>query len=84
MGDDQAEFLDAGPTLDLLFSGDGGFDVCEALEVDEGLDVVLGGEAVGIDLVFVLQDSVEEVGGYADVEVFEPVGEDVDVGDFLH
>jgi hypothetical protein len=50
------DFLDARPAFQLLFAGYRYFDVLEAFVVDEPLDVVERGEAVGEEFFFVLAD----------------------------
>jgi len=56
----------------------------EALDVDEVLDVVASGEAVGMSSVFMFADTNFNFGCYTDVEMFEAACKDVDVGDLLH
>jgi len=63
--------------LQIFLTGDCVVDVLEALEVDETVDVVSLGEAVGYAVAVLLEAAVEVV-GYADVERAREAGEDVD------
>ena len=80
MSDDEAEFFDVGPVFELLFAGYGLGDHCEAFEVDELVDPVAAGEAVGVGAVFVLGYASFDRCCDADIEALEAAGHDVDVG----
>ena len=64
----------------MLLASDGVGDEGVTLVVNELVDLVARGEAVGVGVVLVLADADFEFGGDADVEVLEAAGEDVDVG----
>ena len=75
---DEADFLEASPTLDLFLTGNGRGYVIRLFKVGQLCDVVFPGEARNtLGLVFV--DAAHEVVGYADVEVPGCAGHDVDV-----
>ena len=81
---DQAELFDARPAFDLLFPGYGGGHRGVPLEVNQVLYVVALREAAGEGSGGVLEHALLEVGGYADVEMFEAGGQDVHVGCLGH
>ena len=68
----------------MFFALDGCGGCGEAFEVDEFVDVVFCGVAEWALLAFVLSDTDFDVGGDADVELLEAVGEYVNVGVFVH
>jgi hypothetical protein len=77
--EDERDLLHAQPALQLFFPRDCIADVLEALEVDEAVDLVTGGEGGWIGGGFVGGDACSEVVGYSDVEATGSAGEDVDV-----
>ena len=79
---DEPEFPGSVPFFESAFTGDGGFHVGVGFVPDEGVYSVLVGEAVG-EVVFVLPDALDEVGGDAYVEgAVGSTGEDVYAGLF--
>ena len=73
--DDEFQFADAQPAFELFFPGNRRRDGSETLEIDELVNVVSCGVAVGIFLLLVLLNPYFDLGSYADVELLETVGE---------
>jgi hypothetical protein len=83
-GDDEFQFANAEPAFEDFLAVDGRGDRGEAFEIDELGDVVFGGVAIRVVLLFVLANSDFQISGDADVELFEAIGEDVDIGVLGH
>lgn len=81
---DEPDFLDARPLLELFFTGDRFWEHTETFEIDELVDAVAGGVAVGVGSVLVLWCSDFNLGGDTNVELLEATGQDVDVGLIHH
>jgi hypothetical protein len=64
--------------LQVFFAGDGIVDVSEAFVMNEAVDFVFCGEAVGFDFA-VLADTCQQVVRDADVEGSRTAGENVDL-----
>jgi hypothetical protein len=83
LSDDQTDFLNARPSLELLFPRDGGAYRAEAFEVDQLLDVIARRVAAGVRFVLVFCYADFDLGCDSDVKLMEVAGEDVDVCDFV-
>jgi hypothetical protein len=80
---DQLALFFSAPGFHFLFAADGRHDITVAFEIDKARHVVLcgeSGECVGL----VLEDSVFDRAGHADVEDAGLAGENVDVIDLGH
>ena len=82
--DNELQFANAQPALELFLASDRRSNGREPLEVNKLVDVVFGGVACRILLLFMLPNPDFEFRSNADVELLEAIREYINIGVSLH